>query len=116
MRKIKKVSYNKRGWFPYYNTTRTEAYVQGNLFVAKDSKKGKVHPSENFTAKNFVVTKSVFGKGILFGNLEKDFLQLTSATRESCGEKSFKRVILSLLPKKMLPLMWHHNMAYVGRP
>jgi hypothetical protein len=27
----------------------------------------------------------------LFGNLEKDFLQLTSATGESCGEKSLSR-------------------------
>jgi hypothetical protein len=65
--------------------------VQRNLSVAEDSEKGKVHPSENFTVKNFVVTKSVFGKGILFGNLEKDFLQLTSATGESCGEKSLSR-------------------------
>lgn len=84
--------------------------------LLKALKKAGYSLAGNFSANNFVVIERVTGKGILFGHLQKDSLQRTSSTAEISDEKAFKRMVIGLFPKNVLPphdlVTW---LALVGR-
>jgi len=71
--------------------------------LLKALKKAGYSLSGNFSANNFVVIERVTGKGILFGHLQKDSLQWTSSAAEISDEKAFKRMVIGLFPKNVLP-------------